>query len=62
MRDRAVVALEEVLDADLPVRLVLVRLGRGVERERGDVDAAGREVAGHVAEKVGERLGARYPG
>ena len=36
--DGAVVALEEVLDADLPVARVLVRLGPGVESQRVDVD------------------------
>ena len=55
MRDRAVVALEEVLDADLPVAGVLVRLGPRVEAERGHVDAVGLEEVGQLAEMVGER-------
>ena len=55
VRDRAVVALEEVLDADLPVAGVLVRLGPRVEAERGHVDAVGGEEVGQLAELVGER-------
>ena len=45
VRDRAVVALEEVLDAHLPVAGVLGRLGPLVERERVDVDALRRRAA-----------------
>ena len=55
MRDRAVVALEEVLDADLPVARVVVRLRPTVEPQRIDVDTAFREVRGQVAERVRKR-------
>ena len=58
MRDCAVVALEVVLDADLPVRLVL-GLRSLEEDERIDVDAAVGDDARKVAEVVGERLGVR---
>ena len=55
--DGAVVALEEVLDADLPVARVLVRVGPGMESQRVDVDPPGREMLGQAAEVGGERLG-----
>ena len=54
--DRAVVALEVVLDGHLPVGLE--RVGRvGMEDERIDVDAAGADQLGELAEGVGERTG-----
>ena len=55
MRDLAVVALEEVLADDLPVRLEL-RLPARVEDERVDVEPELRDLRGHRAERVGERL------
>ena len=57
MRDRAVVALEEVLRADLPVGGEL-GLGSVKEAERADVDACGCDALGNVLQHVGER-GAR---
>src|SRR6188508_2436762 len=59
VRDRAVVALEEVLDADLPVARVLLGLGPRVEAERAHVDAVGGEKVGKLAEVVCERRGPR---
>ena len=56
VRDRAVVALEEVLDADLPVARVLVGLRARVEAQRVDVDPAVGEKSGQLAERVGQRL------
>jgi len=58
MRNRTVIALEVVLDADLPVRLVLP-IGARVERERVDVDPGFRDPLRHVFEKLREwrRLG-----
>jgi hypothetical protein len=53
VRDRAVVALEVVLDTDLPVRRVL-GVDAVVEAERLDVDAAGAELRRHLADVVGE--------
>ena len=58
MGDGAVVALEVVLDADLPVRLVL-GLRPLMEDEPVDVDAALRDDARQLAEVIGERLGVR---
>ena len=57
MRDGAVVALEEVLDAHLPVARVLGRLGPRVEAQRVDVEATVGEEGRQLAERVGERLG-----
>ena len=54
----AVVALEVVLDADLPVRLVLA-LGPLVEDERVDVDPALGDESRQVAEVLGEAAGRR---
>ena len=54
MRDRAVVALEEVLHADLPVRLEL-GLGAPDEAKRVDVDSGIGETLGNVVEMPGER-------
>ena len=54
MRDRAVVALEEVLGADLPVRLVL-GLGARQEAKGVEVDACGRDSLGDVVEHRPER-------
>ena len=54
MGDGAVVALEVVLDADLPVGVVL-RLGPLMEDERVDVDAAFGDEPGQVAQVLGER-------
>ena len=56
MRDRAVVALEVVLDADLPVRVVLDLVAL-VEDQGVDVDATFRDDARQVAEVLGERAG-----
>ncbi len=53
MGDGAVVALEEVLAGDLPVRLE-TRLGAEAEHERVDVEQLG-ELRGHVTERVRER-------
>ena len=61
MGDGAVVALEVVLDADLPVRLVL-GLRPLMEDERVDVDAALRDDARQLAEVIGQRLGVRDRG
>ena len=55
VRRRAVVALEEVLDDDLPVR-VRSELDAGVELDRVHVELA-REDRGQLAEVIGERLG-----
>ena len=52
MRDRAVVALEEVLAADLPVGRDL-ELGPETELERIDVDDL-RELGRYVAERLVE--------
>ena len=52
--DRAVVALEVVLDADLPVRRECPRRA-AAERERAEVDAALRDERRHLAEHVGKR-------
>ena len=57
VRDRAVVALEEVLGADLPVARVLVALGARVEAEPVDLDAAVREQPGEPTEGARERPG-----
>ena len=57
--DGAVVALEVVLDADLPVRLVLA-LRPLVEDERVDVDPALGDEPRQVAQVLGERC--RPPG
>ena len=54
MGDLAVVALEEVLAAHLPVRLVL--RGRALEEaERAQVEAGGREEVRQLAEVLRER-------
>ena len=54
MSDLAVVALEEVLAAHLPVRLVLG--GRALEEtKRAEVEAGGRDELGQLAEVLGER-------
>src|SRR6188472_2644291 len=55
VRDRAVVALDEVL----PVARVLLGLGPRVEAERAHVDAVGGEKVGKLAEVVCERRGLR---
>src|SRR5919198_85976 len=55
MRDRAVVALEEVLARDLPVRLEL-ELRAEPELERADVEDL-RKAPRNVAESLGERRG-----
>ena len=55
VRDLAVVALEEVLADDLPVRLELGLPAR-VEDERVDVEPELGDLRGHRAERVGERL------
>ena len=57
VRDGAVVALEEVLDAHLPVARVLGRLRPGVEAKRVDVEATVGEQGRQLAEGVGEWLG-----
>ena len=54
MRDRAVVALEEVLRADLPVGREL-GLGSLKEAEGADVDACSCDALGNVLQDVGER-------
>src|SRR5438445_6215502 len=54
MRDGAVVALEEVLGADLPVRFVLEVRTRE-KAERVDVDAGFGDALRNLFEKVGER-------
>ena len=51
MCDRAVVALEVVLRADLPVRLVL-GLGPLTEGERVDIDAVGGEQCRQLAQML----------
>ena len=56
MRDGAVVALEEVLGADLPVARVLVGFGACVERQRVDVEPAVGEKSGQLAERLRQRL------
>ena len=60
MRNGAVVALEVVLDADLPVRVVLA-LGPPVEDERVDVDATfgdeSRQVAQVLRKRTARRVG-----
>ena len=56
MGDGAVVALEIVLDAHLPVGVVL-RIGPLMKLERADVDAALLDQAWEVAEVLGERRG-----
>ena len=53
----AVVALEVVLDADLPVGVVL-GVGPLMELERVDVDAAIGDHPRQIAEVIGERAGA----
>ena len=58
VRNRAVVALEVVLDAHLPVGRVL-RLGALVEHEAVEVDAVGGEQCRQLAEVVGERCHVR---
>ena len=60
MRDGAVVALEEVLAGDLPVRLEPSNSRAEAELERVDVDDLG-ELGRHVAERVGERRRRRRP-
>ena len=55
VRRRAVVALEEVLDDDLPVR-VRTELDARMELDRVHVELA-REDRGQLAEVIGERLG-----
>ena len=55
MRDLAVVALEEVLAHDLPVRLDL-GLPAGVVDERVDVEPELRDLRGERAERLRERL------
>ena len=57
VRDLAVVALEVVLAADLPVRVVLGRRAV-VEAQRVEVDAGGGDELGQLAEVLGERRGA----
>ena len=57
VRDRAVVALEEVLRADLPVARVLVALGPRVEAEPVDLDPAVREQPGELTQGARERPG-----
>ncbi len=59
MRDRAVVALEEVLDDDLPVRLDHLIPAATAELERRRVETGAGERGGKVAERVSERRGAR---
>ena len=56
MRDLAVVALEEVLAADLPVGGVLVAARPLQEAERAEVDARRRDERGQLAQRLGERL------
>ncbi len=56
MRDRAVVALEVVLDRDLPVRLDDV-LAAVVEPEAVQVDACLGHRLGQDAERLAERVG-----
>ena len=56
MVDRAVVALEVVLDRDLPVGAQLVRVAPA-ERERVDVEPVAGDDLREVAERGGERLG-----
>ena len=58
MRDLAVVALEEVLADDLPVRLDLGLPARVVD-ERVDVEPELRDLRGQRAERLRERLGRR---
>ena len=55
MRDLAVVALEEVLADDLPVRREL-RLPAPVEAQRVDVEPELRDLRGHRPERLGEWL------
>ena len=55
MSDRAVVALEEVLGAHLPVRRVLVDLPAPVEGEPSELDPVLGEAFGDVAEPLLER-------
>src|SRR5437870_4417632 len=55
VRDLAVVALEEVLADDLPVRVEL-RLPARVVDERLDVEPELRDLRGHRAERLRERL------
>ena len=59
VRDGAVVALEEVLHADLPVGRVLVGDGPCVEAQRVDVEAAVGEQRRELPERVRERRGRR---
>src|SRR2546430_516343 len=56
MRDLAVVALEEVLADDLPIRLDL-GLPAGVVDERVDVQPELRDLRGERAERLRQRLG-----
>ncbi len=58
VRDRAVVALEVVLDRDLPVAPDLPVVP-DAEAEAVDVEAARGNVAGQRAERVGQRAGVR---
>jgi hypothetical protein len=58
MRDRAVVALEEVLGADLPVRFVL-RLRAREEAQRAHVDSRVRDPLRDVFQELGERRSLR---
>ena len=58
MRDLAVVALEEVLDADLPVAGEL-RLRTLEEAKRRHVNACGRDLLRHAGQEVLERRGLR---
>ena len=60
MGDGAVVALEVVLDRDLPVGLQLV-LGARVEGQRVDVEAGLADQARDRAQRRGERVGCGSP-
>ena len=59
MGDLAVVALEVVLAADLPVRRVLVPARALEEAQRVEVDAGRGDERGQLAERLRERLGLR---
>ena len=56
MRDLAVVALEEVLAADLPVRGVFVAARALEEPQRVEIDPRGGDEGGQLAERLRERL------
>ena len=56
MRGRAVVALEVVLDGDLPVALDLPVVA-GMEAQAVELDSALGDVAGERAQRVGQRTG-----